>query len=118
MGILNFINTMSVSILGRQREFATMEAVGASKKQMRKLIAWEGIWYFLLTLALSVTLGSGVDFLIFHVIRENVGFGTFHYPFFPMTFYMLVSMLLCMIIPAAVYKKGGIRSIVERLRDN
>lgn len=118
VGILNFINTMSVSILGRQREFATMEAVGASKKQMRKLIAWEGIWYFLLTLALSVTLGSGVDFLIFHVIRENVGFGTFHYPFFPMTFYMLVSMLLCMIIPAAVYKKGGIRSIVERLRDN
>lgn len=118
VGILNFINTMSVSILGRQREFATMEAVGASKKQMRKLIAWEGIWYFLLTLALSVTLGSGVDFLIFHVIRENVGFGTFHYPFFPMTFYMLLSMLLCMIIPAAVYKKGGIRSIVERLRDN
>lgn len=118
VGILNFINTMSVSILGRQREFATMEAVGASKKQMQKLIAWEGIWYFLLTLALSVTLGSGADFLIFHVVRENVGFGTFRYPAVPMTLYMLLSMLLCMIIPAVVYKRAGIRSIVERLRDN
>lgn len=118
VGILNFINTMSVSILGRQREFATMEAVGASKKQMQKLIAWEGIWYFLLTLALSVTLGSGADFLIFHMVRENVGFGTFRYPAHAMTFYMLLSMLLCMIIPAVVYKRAGIRSIVERLRDN
>ena len=118
MGILNFINTMSVSILGRQREFATMEAVGASKKQMQKLIAWEGVWYFLLTLALSVTLGSGADFLIFYVVRENVGFGTFRYPALAMTLYMLLSMLLCMIIPAVVYKRAGIRSIVERLRDN
>ena len=118
VGILNFINTMSVSILGRQREFATMEAVGASKKQMQKLIAWEGVWYFLLTLALSVTLGSGSDFLIFHVVRENVGFGTFRYPALAMTLYMLLSMLLCMIIPAVVYKRAGIRSIVERLRDN
>lgn len=118
VGILNFINTMSVSILGRQREFATMEAVGASKKQMQKLTTWEGIWYFLLTLALSVTLGSGADFLIFHVVRENVGFGTFRYPAVPMMLYMLLSMLLCMIIPAVVYKRAGIRSIVERLRDN
>lgn len=30
--------TMSVSILGRARESATMEAVGASRKQMKKLI--------------------------------------------------------------------------------
>ena len=118
VGILNFINTMSVSILGRAREFATMEAVGASKKQMQRLTTWEGIWYFLLTLALSVTLGSGADFLIFHVVRENVGFGTFRYPAVPMTLYMLLSMLLCMIIPAVVYKRAGTRSIVERLRDN
>lgn len=118
VGILNFINTMSVSILSRAREFATMEAVGASKKQMQKLTTWEGIWYFLLTLAMSVTLGSGADFLIFHVVRENVGFGTFRYPALPMTLYMLLSMLLCMIIPAVVYKRAGSRSIVERLRDN
>lgn len=118
VGILNFINTMSVSLLGRQREFAAMEAVGASKKQMKSLIAWEGIWYFLLTLALSVTAGSGADFLIFHVIRENMGFGTFRYPILPMVLYMLLSFALCMVIPVAVYKRTGIRSIVERLRDD
>ena len=109
---------ISNKVIDRYREFATMEAVGASKKQMQRLTTWEGIWYFLLTLTLSVTLGSGADFLIFHVVREHAGFGTFRYPVLPMTLYMLLSMLLCMIIPAVVYKRAGIRSIVERLRDN
>ena len=59
VGILNFINTMSVSILDRQREFAAMKAVGASGRQVRDLITWEGIWYFVFTLALSVTADRG-----------------------------------------------------------
>ena len=75
VGILNFINTMSVSILDRQREFAAMEAVGASGRQGRDLITWEGIWYFVFTLALSVTAGTGADYLIFLVVREHLGFG-------------------------------------------
>ena len=32
IGILNFINTMSANVLNRQREFAAMEAVGATKR--------------------------------------------------------------------------------------
>jgi len=75
VGILNFINTMSVSILDRQREFAAMKAVGASGRQVRDLITWEGIWYFVFTLALSVTAGTGADYLIFRVVREHLGFG-------------------------------------------
>ncbi len=118
VGILNFINTMSVSILDRQREFAAMEAVGASGRQVRDLIAWEGIWYFVFTLALSVTAGTGADYLIFRVVREHLGFGRFCYPAVPAAVYMLLSFVLCMTIPAVIYQKVGIRSIVERLRED
>ncbi len=118
VGILNFINTMSVSVLGRQREFAVMEAVGAGRRQMRALIAWEGFWYFAATLGLSVTAGTVCDLLIFRLIRSAMGFGTFHFPMLPMTAYMLLSLLLCMAIPAVIYKKSGTVSIVERLREN
>lgn len=118
VGILNFINTMSVSILDRQREFAAMEAVGASGRQVRDLITWEGIWYFLFTLALSVTTGTGADYLIFRVVREHLGFGRFCYPAVPAAVYMLLSFVLCMTIPAVIYQKVGIRSIVERLRED
>lgn len=118
VGIMNFINAMSISILSKQKELATIEAVGASKKQVLILIVWEGFWYFLFTFVLSVTLGSVADFIIFHMIRENLGFGTFRYPVLQMLLYMLLSLLLCTVIPIAIYKKMSIHSIVERLREN
>ena len=118
VGILNFINTMSVSILGRQKEFAAMEAIGASQRQMRTLIGWEGLWYFALTLALSATLGTVADLLIFRIIKNSLGFGSFRYPALPMLVYMLLSLLLCRAIPAVIYQREGRQSIVERLRES
>ena len=38
IGILNFINTMSANILNRKKEFASVEAVGATRRQVRGLI--------------------------------------------------------------------------------
>ena len=118
VGIINFINTMSVSILGRQKEFVAMEAIGASQRQMRTLIGWEGLWYFALTLALSATLGTVADLLIFRIIKNSLGFGSFRYPALPLLVYMLLSLLLCRAIPAVIYQREGRQSIVERLRES
>lgn len=117
VGILNFVNAMSISILSRQKEFATIEAVGATKKQVQILIEWEGFWYFIFTFALSITVGSAADFIIFLMVQRTLGFGTFRYPVRPMLLYMLLSLLLCIVIPIVIYKKISIHSIVERLRE-
>lgn len=118
IGILNFVNTMSINILSRQKEFAILEAIGATKKQVRIMLIWEGFWYFIFTLMLSITVGSAADFFIFYIIKESLGFGSFQYPVIPILLYMLLSLLLCIFIPKTIYKKVGINSIVQRLRDN
>ena len=118
IGILNFINTMSANILNRQKEFAAMEAIGATKRQVRRLIVWEGFWYFALTMLLSLTIGSAADVFLFHVIQGSLGFGAFQYPFVPFTLYLLFALGLCGLIPAAIYQRAGAGSIVERLREN
>lgn len=118
IGILNFVNTMSMNILSRQKEFATMEAIGATKRQVCTIVTWEGLWYFILTLGLTITVGSAADFMIFNIVKENLGFGSFHYPAVPILLYMMLSMLLCVVIPRTIYKKMAINSIVQRLRDN
>ena len=118
IGILNFINTMSANILNRQKEFAAMEAIGATKRQVRRLIVWEGFWYFALTMFLSLTIGSATDVFLFHVIQGSLGFGTFQYPFVPFTLYLLFALVLCGLIPTAIYQRAGAGSIVERLREN
>ena len=85
---------------------------------MLTLIGWEGLWYFALTLALSATLGTVADLLIFRIIKNSLGFGSFRYPALPMLVYMLLSLLLCRAIPAVIYQREGRQSIVERLRES
>lgn len=118
IGILNFINTMSANILNRQKEFASMESVGATRRQVRRMIVWEGFWYFASTIFLSLTAGSAADVLLFAAIQRSLGFGSFHYPAVPFALYMLLALALCGAIPAAIYQKTGNRSIVQRLREN
>lgn len=115
IGILNFINTMSANILNRQKEFATMESIGATRRQVRRMIVWEGFWYFASTMFLSLTVGSAADILLFAAIQSSLGFGAFHYPAVPFALYMLLALALCGAIPAAIYQKTGNSSIVQRL---
>ena len=41
IGIMNFINTMVVSVNTRKHEFATLESIGMTKKQIRNVLLWE-----------------------------------------------------------------------------
>lgn len=80
IGILNFIKTMSANVLNRQREFAAMEAVGATKRQVCQLVVWEGFWYFVSTMILVLTFGSVADVLLFgffYHIMTIIIFGNF-----------------------------------------
>ncbi len=118
IGILNFINTMSANILNRQKEFAAMESIGATRRQVQRMIVWEGFWYFASTMFLSLTVGSAADILLFAAIQSSLGFGAFHYPAVPFALYMLLALALCGAIAAAIYQKTGNSSIVQRLREN
>lgn len=95
-----------------------MEAIGATKRQVCTIVTWEGLWYFILTLGLTITVGSAADFMIFNIVKENLGFGSFHYPAVPILLYLMLSQLSCVAIPRVIYKKVGTNSVVQRLRDN
>ena len=44
-GVLNFINSMVTAILSRRKEFAVMQSIGMTKKQLRRLLVFEGLYY-------------------------------------------------------------------------
>ncbi|MDE7286483.1 MAG: FtsX-like permease family protein, partial [Lachnospiraceae bacterium] len=52
---------MITSILARKQEFAMMQAVGMTGKQLEKMLTMEGIWYGIFTLMISLTLGNVVS---------------------------------------------------------
>ena len=43
IGLLNFINVMITNVSTRLRELAIMESIGMTKKQIKKMLTYEGL---------------------------------------------------------------------------
>lgn len=117
IGILNFVNVMSVGIIVRRHELATLESVGMTQKQVKKLLIYEGLGYAVITLLLVLTLGNLITYGIFTLFHRQATFVVFTYPFLPMLFVSLVVIAICVITPTLVYHSICQSTIVERLRE-
>lgn len=117
IGILNFVNVMSVGIMVRKHELATLESVGMSRKQVKKLLTYEGVGYAAITLFLVLTFGNLITYGIFTLFRRQATFVVFTYPFLPVLFVGLAVIAICFITPTLVYRSMCQSSIVERLRE-
>ena len=118
IGILNFVNVMSVGIMVRRHELATLESVGMSRKQVKKLLTYEGLGYAAITLLLVLTFGNLITYGIFTLFRRQATFVVFTYPFLPALFVSLAVTVICVITPALVCRSICQSPIVERLRES
>jgi len=117
VGILNFINVMSVGITVRRQELANLECVGMSRRQVRKMLIYEGLWYATLILILVFTAGSAVTVGIFNLFRKQATYAIFSYPFIPVFLASLTILAVCIITPEKMYRTVIKSSLVERLRE-
>lgn len=117
IGILNFVNTMSVSIMARKRELATLESIGMSRKQIQKMLISEGLCYAVITLLLVLSLGNLIAYGIFKLFQQQVNFAAFTYPFAPAIIIAFVILAVCFITPERMYHSLNRETITERLRE-
>lgn len=117
IGIMNFINVISVGIMVRKRELAILESVGMSKKHMKKMLVWEGGWYAILTLAIVASLGSLVSYGIFTLFKQQADYAIFTYPIIPVLIVSAIVAILCVFAPQRVYRSVSRSTLVERLRE-
>ena len=115
VGVLNFVNSMVTAIVSRKREFAMIQSVGMTKKQLCKMLVYEGLDYAVITLVVSWLVSS---FAVGVVIRAMVagGFTTFHFTLLPLAICTPVLLILAVLIPFVCFKNLEKQSIVERLR--
>ena len=117
IGILNFVNIMSVSVVSRKRELATLESIGMSRKQIRKMLISEGLCYAGITLILVLSIGNLIAYGIFKLFQQQVGFAVFTYPLIPAAIIALVILAVCLITPERMYCALNKETIVNRLRE-
>lgn len=118
IGIVNFINVMLVGLITRKNEFAVMESIGMTKRQVYKLLAYEGIYYGGFVVLLILTVGNAVIFAIGNLSTKLADYAIFNYPYLIVSLVIVLILIICVSVPIAAYKYVSEKSIVERLRED
>ncbi len=116
IGILNFISVIITEILARQHEFALLESVGESAKQIKIELMAEGTVYALITFMLVASLGSIIVYGLFHEMRKQFEYIDFAFPLVPLLGMVSVILAICIVVPRLFYKYISKSSIADRLK--
>ena len=116
IGILNFINTMITSVLSRKQEFAMMEAVGMTGRQLRSMLCCEGACYAFFTLAVSLILGVIMETTVIRSIGNSYFYFTWHLTVIPILICIPVLCMVVFAVPVFCHKNMRRISVVERMR--
>lgn len=117
VGILNFINAIMTGILSRQREFAVLQAVGMTGRQLKSMLIYEGLFYSLGSNLIALVLSLVLNPLAGNVLAGMFWFFTAHFTILPVLGAVPVFALLGWGIPGIMYHQTEKRSVVERLRE-
>lgn len=116
VGVLNFFNAILTGITARRRELAVLQSIGMTARQLRTMLALEGLFYTvgaaLLALALIVVtapfVGPALNLLIW--------FFTYHFTIWPIALVLPLFGVLGILIPVLSCRAAQRYSVVERLR--
>lgn len=117
IGVLNFINSMLTSILTRKREFAMLQSIGMTSKQLRKMLIAEGLIYTASSGAVSLALGAGVSALLANTVAKSLWFFTYQFTLLPLIVTIPILLIIGILLPIPVLKSVEKQSVVERLRE-
>lgn len=115
IGILNFINTMAASILSRRKEFAMLEAVGMTGKQLKYMLCFEGIYYAGITIVISMVLGSLLNLTLIAGLGSGFFFFSPQFTVTPILICLPVLLFVVILIPVMGYRQIKKKSVVERM---
>ncbi len=116
IGILNFINSMTTSILSRYGEIAMLQSVGMTGRQVKQMLIYEGIGYSILGLLGSLILSVIASLTVVRMMGAELTYFTWHFTLIPVFLCIIPLILITAIVPLVCYNKMAQKTVVERLR--
>lgn len=117
VGVLNFLNAILTGILTRRREFAVLQSIGMTGRQLKTMLIWEGLYYALGAVAASLVLSVVSGSLLSNVLASMFWFFTYRFTVLPILCIAPFFAVLGIALPLMVYRSVSRHSIVERLRE-
>lgn len=116
VGVLNLMNTLITTILTRRHEFATMQSIGMTNRQLKKMIVLESVYYALGACLLGLIFSALCNLTLIRGILSSMWQYNFHFTLLPAFIVSISLFLVSIIVPILALKFFHKGSIVEQLR--
>ena len=121
VGLINFINLVMTNIITRRHEFATMQSIGMTNRQLRKMIISESFSYVVMAGIVGTLAAAALGMTLLRAFVENGPTSmmmTFQITLLPALIMLILFLALAFIVPVVALRLFNNRSVVERLRVN
>lgn len=117
-GLINFTNMMVTNIITRRHEFAAMQSIGMTNRQLRRLIMDEGLYYAVGADVIGGLLAAVLGMTVLKNVLNSpsMWYFTLRFTLVPAFFIAVIYLILAAVIPVVVLHFFNKGSVVERLR--
>lgn len=115
--MLNLFNSIRSRVNGRAREFAIMESVGMTKKQIEKMLLYENVGIVLKSILYAGVIAFPLMYVIQYGIIKIFGLIVLKLPWFLMVAAILITILVVAVLTKYCYRKEKHENIMERIRN-
>ena len=121
VGVTNIFNTITTSMHLRKREFAIMQSVGMSRKELDKMILFESMLYGLKSLMYGLPLGILGSYLMFKSSTISVNgdkvLNEYTLPYTSIIISIIFTFIIILIIMKSSMSKINKQNIIETIRN-
>ena len=113
---INLVNTTITNFLSRRQEIGMLQAIGLSKKQLIKMLCYEGMLYSAFATLVTLLLGAGLGFLCVQAVKTMNPYFNYSFPWLVILLYLAILLIVQFILIS--YTTGNLRkqSLVEQIR--
>ena len=116
ISVLNFINVIATEILRNMVNLSILEAIGMTKKNIKKYLVKKNLIYSLCGLVFSFIIMLLVDKFILMDFMEQTQWTSYKFVIMPLIIVNLVNIIIGIIFTGRFYEKHSQKSLVDRIR--
>lgn len=114
IGVANMVNTVTTDVMARKVEYAAMQSIGMTGRQMKRDIFAKYAGLITVSLILAAAVGAVLSYMIGGNAIFNFSIGAFVQA---LGIFLFLSVGLCMAMAELLTRELNKKSIVERLRE-
>ena len=117
VGIISFVNATVTGITSRRREFAVLQAVGLTGRQLKGTLVWEGLFHAAVSALLAILMSAILEPLLSGALEKAFWFFTGRFTLLPAVLAFPVYIVLGAAVPLIACGTLSRQTVVERLRE-